>query len=178
MKLASEPAITLAMRSNCDSMAILDMINSIYAVEEAKLWKDGHLRTTLTFINDSIQKNEILIATLNDELVGVVHTKLLESQLGWFGMLVVPNNLRGVGIASALYKACERRMQHLGCTRMQCEVLIPEKLVIPMKRTLQKWYKRLGYRLNSRCPFTNLYPSALGDLKRSCYLEIYIKELI
>lgn len=169
--------IDQATIKNSDPKAITDLINHVYAVEEAPVWKDGHLRTSEAFINGSIEKAEIITALLDNKLVGVVHTKQINADLGWFGMLVVPDNLRGNGIASALYKASEKLMLELGCIRMQCEVLIPEEPVIPMKQELQDWYARLGYKLDSSCPMTDLYPRVKDDLTMACELEIYLKDL-
>ncbi|MFT4523917.1 MAG: GNAT superfamily N-acetyltransferase [Bacteroidia bacterium] len=169
--------IDQATLNNSDSKAIADLINDVYAVEEAPVWKDGHLRTSEAFIIRSIEKGEIISAYLDGYLVGVVHTKQLDPSLGWFGMLVVPANLRGKGIASSLYKASEKLMLELGCVKMQCEVLIPEESVIPMKQALQNWYARLEYKLDSSCTMTDLYPHAKNDLKMACDLEIYLKDL-
>ena len=177
MKNSKNLKIHLATLCNCNPKAISNLINEVYALEEAPVWKVGHLRTTEDFIQKSIQKEEIIVAEISGELAGIVHTKQLDSTLGWFGMLVVPVSLRGNGIASSLYNASEKRMLELGCAKMQCEVLIPEESVIPMKQTLQNWYARLGYQLDSSCPMTDLYPLAKNTLKMACDLEIYLKNL-
>lgn len=157
--------------------SIAKLINEVYAIEEAPVWKNGHLRTSESFIRSCIVKGEIIVAFLNEKLAGVVHTKQIDPELGWFGMLVVPDDLRGNGIASILYDASEKLMLELGCSKMQCEVLIPEQPVIPMKTTLQNWYARLGFKLDSSCPMTDLYPRAKASLKMGCDLEIYLKDL-
>jgi GNAT superfamily N-acetyltransferase len=177
LKISKDIKIEVAKLCNSNPEAISNLINEVYAIEEAPVWKVGHLRTNEDFIQKSIQKEEIIVAEIAGELAGIVHTKQLDCTLGWFGMLVVPASLRGNGIASSLYNASEKRMLELGCAKMQCEVLIPEESVIPMKQTLQNWYARLGYQLDSSCPITNLYPLAKNTLKMACDLEIYLKNL-
>ena len=169
--------IKRATLENSTPKAIAHLINQVYSIEEAPVWKEGHLRTSEAFIIRAIEKNEIITAFLNGALAGVVHTKQLNSDLGWFGMLVVPDKLRRNGIAYKLYLASESLMMELGCTKMQCEVLVPEKPVIPMKKALQNWYARLGYTIDSSRPMTDLYPRVKDDLTMACELEIYLKDL-
>ena len=142
----------LATADNCDHEEVTNLINSVYEVDEEPVWVKGHYRTDLAQISEFIDGGEIIIATLNKEVVGAIHTKVIDGQTGWFGMLGVQAEFRGSGIASQLYEDSENLMQLKGCTKMQCEILIPEKPVIPSKPQLQSWYGRLGFKLSHSVP--------------------------
>ena len=173
-----EPKTFLATIDNCNSQEVTELINNVYEVDEEPVWIKGHYRTNLKQIQQFIVDGEIIVAVVNGEVIGAIHTKLIDEETGWFGMLGVKEEFRGSGIASQLYEDSENLMQEKGCNRMQCEILIPEQPVIPSKPQLQSWYGRLGFNLDHSVPMEKMYPHAVQDLKMPCVLEVYSKSLV
>jgi GNAT superfamily N-acetyltransferase len=172
-----KPLIKVATLQTSSSKEITALINTVYAVEEANVWEEGHLRVSEESITESILNGEIITAHIKGDLVAAVQTKIIAEQTGWFGMLVVAQDYRKRGLAQQLYQVCENLMIGAGCKQMQCEVLIPERPVLPLKNVLKLWYGKLGYRKTSSCSVIDMYPKAKQSLLMDCDLEIYTKSL-
>lgn len=170
-------AYDIATPKEGNAKQIAALVNDVYDVAEKEFWIEGHKRTDSEQIGRLIEQGKIMTASIDGKIIGVVQVRKFDEHIGWFGMLATDRNHRGKGIGLGLLHRAEALMKNLGCTTMQCEVLVPETGMIEEKEILAGWYKRNGYRLISSGNFEKLYPKAVPDLKMSCKLDLYLKEL-
>ena len=76
---------------------LTDLVNRVYAVAEAGLWRDGATRTTEPELAALIAAGQIAVARLRGRVVGVVRVQQLGGGEGEFGMLVAAPEQRGTG---------------------------------------------------------------------------------
>ena len=56
---------------------LTSMINQVFLVAEAEIWKENHQRIDRRMLAEMIKKREIMVAEVNNILAACVHIKLL-----------------------------------------------------------------------------------------------------
>lgn len=158
-----------------DELATL--VNEVYAAAEQGLWADGTPRTTPTELADLVEAGQIVVARVNQRVVGVMRLQRLEPRVGEFGMLAAHPAHRGQGVGRELVRFAERWAREQGCTAMQLEVIVPRLWTHPSKEFLHAWYTRIGYRAVGTGQFEEHYPHLAPLLATPCDFVIYRKDL-
>jgi len=158
---------------------IAELINQVYLRTESDFWPNNGLyeRTNPIKLTQYIKNNELIIATIADEIVGAVHVYPLENDHCGFGMFVASRKKRGLGVGTSLMKRVENWALANNYKTIQLELLKPKAYIHPEKEFLNKWYTKLGYTLINKIPYGDLYPEQAHLLKIPCDFEIYQKKL-
>jgi GNAT superfamily N-acetyltransferase len=160
-----------------DVAAITQLINEVYAIGEAGLWRDGARRTSAAEIARNIDDGQLAAAWLDGELVGCVRLRVIDEQTAEFGMLSAKPLRQGIGIGRALVGFAESRACDLGFARMQLELIKPRAWSHPAKELLHAWYSRLGYQQVRSDDFAAIEPSVKPMLATPCDFVVYWKTL-
>jgi GNAT superfamily N-acetyltransferase len=75
---------------------------------ESGMWRRKGTRTNLAEVERLLRAQALILAEIDDVLVGSVNVNLKSDGVGEFGMLVADRRYRGEGIGSALVKHAER----------------------------------------------------------------------
>jgi ubiquinone/menaquinone biosynthesis C-methylase UbiE/GNAT superfamily N-acetyltransferase len=170
----------LASAASADASLVgrlANLVNRVYAVAEDGLWIEGATRTTVREIRDLIAQGEIAVATIARDLAGCVRIRELDGVRGEFGMLAVAPSRRGRGIGGALVRFAEQRSRKRGHRTIELELLVPRGWVHPSKRSLDEWYRRIGYRVARTGKIDDAYPQLAPLLATPCDFVIYEKPL-
>ncbi|KAK1753581.1 hypothetical protein QBC47DRAFT_403923 [Echria macrotheca] len=142
---------------------IVDLVNTVYTAAEAGLFGEGYRRTHEDEIRRFLGDGELVLAlaslgsfdgTIEDEVVGCIRLRFSKEDgvgVGEFGM----GDVR----------------------RVRCELLVSVEFEHEVKRWLQGWYERLGYRVVRRVDFGGEYPGLAGHLITKAELRIFEKVL-
>ena len=173
--------VALLDPARADDGALADelaaLVNLVYATSEDGLWRDGAARTNAGEVAALIGAGEIAVAWLGDRVAGAVRIRALTDATGEFGMLAASPELRGIGIGSALVAFAERRCADRGLRTMQLELLVPRRFAHPSKVRLDRWYRRLGYRVLRSVAPHELEPRLASFLATPCEFLVYEKPL-
>ena len=153
------------------------LINEVYEVAEAGLWRDGATRTTTSELAELIRAEEIAVATVHGQIVGSVRVQDVADDTSEFGMLVAAPDQRGTGVGRALVAFAEQRDRERGRRAMQLELLLPREWQHPTKEFLEAWYGRRGYRLIRTGRLDDAYPQLAPLLATPCDFAVYEKSL-
>jgi GNAT superfamily N-acetyltransferase len=156
---------------------IAHLANEVYAVAEEGLWAEGATRTTPDEVARLTRAGEVVVATLNGELVGCVRVQRLDGDTGEFGMLAADPAHRGIGVGRELLRFAERKCRAAGLSTMQLELLVPRGWTHPAKERLDAWYTRLGYRVARTGTIDEAYPDLAPLLATPCDFVIYRRRL-
>lgn len=176
----AEVAVHIASSSYFDDIRLdelCQLINQVYTTSEGEFWKEGHLRTDVEHLAQLIAAGELLIAIIDDVVVGCVEFRMQTGSTGIFQMLVTDPNYRGRGIASKMVTELEQLLIQKGAKRLRLELLVPLGWEHGDKQMLHDWYTRIGFRKQRVIPFESMYPSAKEDLVAPCEFVVYIKLL-
>lgn len=153
------------------------LINEAYAQSEAGLWVDDAPRTSVSEVAGLIAAGEIVVARLDDRIVGSVRVQSMSSTLGEFGMLVAAPHLKGAGVGRQLLEYVEQWAAQKGFVELQLEVLTPREWVHPSKEFLRQWYTRVGFEQVRLDRFEYAYPALAAQLATECDFVVYRKRL-
>ena len=158
---------------------ISKLINQVYLLTEKDFWPhDGQYeRTNDDEIAEFIKNNELIIATISNEIVGAVHVYHLEENVCGFGMLVSSPEKRGIGVGSTLMKSIEDWAKINHYKTIQLELLKQIEYKHPDKEFLTSWYTLLGYKYITKTTYLDLYPKQASLLQVPCNFEIYQKNI-
>lgn len=156
---------------------VISLINRVYAEAEHGMWKEGFQRAQIEEVKQYIANQNLIFAFKGDRLVGSVFVTCLNETLGEFGMLVCDPCERHQGIGRSLIAAAEARCAHLGCERMQLELLYPRDWPQKTKEILKVWYPKLGYVKGPEEDFNKMYPQLAPVLATDCVFSTYTKSL-
>jgi len=159
------------------SARLAELINEVYAVAEEGLWLDGTQRTTPDEVAGFVRDGEIVVARVDDEVVGCLRLQRLDERTSEFGMLAADPARRGLGIGRELVRFAERTSHEQGRGTMQLEVLVPREWTHPSKKFLTEWYTRIGYRVTRTGTIDEDYPHLAPLLATPCDFVIYHKNL-
>ncbi|MFF3226039.1 GNAT family N-acetyltransferase [Nocardia suismassiliense] len=155
---------------------LTDLVNQVYEVAEAGMWRDGASRTTTSELAGLITDGHVAVARDEDDrIVGAVCIQQLADGIGEFGMLVCAPAQRGAGIGSALVDFAERHCVDQGARTVQLELLVPRSWAHPVKEFLHGWYLRLGYVLERKGELEESYPHLVPLLATPCDFLIFHK---
>jgi GNAT superfamily N-acetyltransferase len=172
-----EPLAAAAAHDAGLMSAIADLVNRVYEDSERGLWADGEARTGVDEVVKLVRAGELVIATHDSRLTGVVRVQQLDGDTAEFAMLAADPDLRGQGIGRGLVRYAEDAARARGHRYMQLELLVPRDWVLDSKEFLAAWYDRLGYRLQRVGRFEEFYPEAAPLLATPADFRIYSKTL-
>ncbi|MEO9533209.1 MAG: GNAT family N-acetyltransferase [Crocinitomicaceae bacterium] len=124
---------------------LYQIIIDAYAQTEKEVWGENYVRVSKVKFQELVDKGEVLVAFLNNEIVGGVHCLKLEDNAYSFSLLGADFNHSGKGIGKALIKAVEQVAYTNGASEIRIEVLRAENIEVESKIILANWYERLGY---------------------------------
>jgi GNAT superfamily N-acetyltransferase len=154
------------------------LVNAVYEVAEAGLWREGAKRTTVAELADEIRAGEIVVATRNGDVAGCVRVHDVDEDTSEFGILVSAPEERNTGVGRALLDHIEARARERGQRAMQLELLVPREWTHPMKEFLKEWYGRRGYELVALRAMDVAYPHLAPLLATPCDLQVREKRLV
>jgi len=96
-------------------------------------------RTSLENIQELMQHDTFFVAEQDAEIVGAVFARI-SGTTGYFGMLSVAQELRGVGLGRRLRETAEQFCKQRGCTEMTLTTGAFRTELIP-------YYEHAGYRI-------------------------------
>ena len=137
---------------------LFNIIRVAYAETEKEVWGEGYVRVSRSTLQQHITDDQILIAMIDDEIVGGV--RCYEKQPGcWtFGLLGAAFEHKGKGIGRALIAEAEDKARSAGATEMSIEVLRAKDIDTDFKVNLANWYQRLGYEYTGQIDVMSVYP--------------------
>jgi GNAT superfamily N-acetyltransferase len=178
--MSAQPDLELlpASAAHDDTLAaqIAQLANDVYADAERGMWQPGVPRTTPEDVARAIGAGEIMIARLDDRVVGVVRTRVADG-VGWRGMLAVHDDVRGTGVGRMLVDATEQMARDAGAEAMQVEILSPADDGNAYKREHARRSQRLGYRHVRDTDLRELDAELATLLAVPCVLRVYRRDL-
>lgn len=150
------------------------LINEVYAASEEGLWLGDAQRTTVDEVAGLIRDGQIVVARVDDEIVGCLRLQQLDDATSEFGMLAADPARRGLGIGRELVRFAEATARG---SVMQLEVLVPREWTHPSKKFLTEWYTRIGYRVTRTGTIDEDYPHLAPLLATPCDFVVYHKDL-
>jgi len=157
---------------------LADLVNDVYLVAEAGLWREGTRRTSRADTAELIAARQIAVAREPEgAIVGLVHVHPVADDADGLGMLVADPERRGVGIGRALVAFAEQHSRERGRRAMHLELLVPREWSHPAKDLLSSWYGRIGYRVVSVGVMDDSYPDLAPLLATPCDLQLREKPL-
>lgn len=116
-----------------------------YEVTEIEIWGENYVRMSLEEFTSLVEQGEIILAQIDNEIVGSIHVYPLSEDTFAFGLLSADFNKKGLGIGRALIASAEEHARSKGAQKMALEILKPRDFEVPVKNVLRDWYERLGY---------------------------------
>lgn len=186
----TKAGIAYAPASAVENEAIIshvtELVNTIYAAEEAGFWKDGFIRTSTDEIRQFIRDGELALAwrpgatpdhSPPTNIMGCIRSQLLDPRTGEFGLLVCDPAARGSGIGRDLLRFVEENIKRRGGQVMRLELLVGDGWVHPLKERLGKWYERAGYKLVRTGSIEEAFPRLVPMIAGPSLFRIYEKTL-
>lgn len=137
----------------------------VYAVTEVDIWGHDYQRMDLAEFTEIINKEELLVAKFNGQLVGCLHLYRLTDFVFSFGLLSVDFNFKGKGIGRELIQFAEEIARKNKGESMEIEVLRAKHQELEFKQILDQWYQRLGYELIQTVDFLERKPDKVEKSK-------------
>ena len=154
------------------------LINQAYFESEADFWNKSMERTNVKQIQQIFQNKAMLIAMLDDHVVGCVNVNRLSKNVAEFNMLSTAQAYRGLGVGKKLVGAAENWAIEQGCHYMQLRVLSPRGQKHAHKDFLKDWYQKLGYIFQRVERLEELYPMLAADFNGQGDFFVYQKKLV
>lgn len=159
------PAVSPSVRraERADVPALARLINECYAVEA--FFVDGD-RTSERELLELSRVGHFLVLDRRGGrggLAAAIYVRI-EGDRGYFGMLSVAPDLRGLGLGRRLVGVAEALCTALGCTAMELQV-------VNLREELGPWYRSLGYEEKGTAPFDSPL------VKRPCHFVKMSKPL-
>ncbi len=156
---------------------ITDMINAVYEIAEAGMWKAGTPRLIPSETAELISKEEIFAARLGAQIVGSVRIRRVDENTFEFGILVCRLEFQGQGIGQTLVEFAEDFSRRSGGEYMQSELLFPKIWQQKSKIVLKSWYERMGYKIIRNGNFDLENGRHAGCLVEPCNFVIFQRTL-
>lgn len=169
---AEASADTQLMRS------ITDLVNRVYAEAEDGQWLPGTTRTDIEEITEFTRAGQLVVAWLDDAVVGSIRVQYFDARTAETGMLVADPEHRGKGIGRELRRFVIDVLKDQGIETLQIELLVPREWKQPSKDFMAGWNERSGYRVVRRGAFEDQYPHLAPRLATPCDFIIYHKSLV
>jgi ribosomal protein S18 acetylase RimI-like enzyme len=163
---APAPAIATSVRcaGPDDVPALLALINEAYEVE--RFFVDGD-RTDEEELADLQRVGHFLVLDRADHagLAAAVFVRIA-GERGYFGMLSVAPDLRGLGLGRRLVAVAEAMCEAAGCRAVDLQI-------VNLREELGPWYRSLGYHEVGTAPFGQ----PTRDASRPCFFIKMSKSL-
>jgi GNAT superfamily N-acetyltransferase len=156
---------------------LADLINRVYDAAESGMWKRRGVRTTPEKVRELLKTKRLILAELDDEIVGSVNVNLLDDAVAEFGMLVADPDRRGLGIGTMLVHSAEEWARSMNRRTMRLELLTPRSWSHPSKEFLKAWYSRIGYEPQFTEPLEKTHPELVRELATDCDFTVWHKRL-
>jgi GNAT superfamily N-acetyltransferase len=159
---AAVPTSASVRRAGSDDLSeLVALINEAYAIEE--FFVEGP-RTDEDEVRAMMEVGHFLVLDRGDSvgLAGAVYVRV-DGHRGYFGMLSVAPDLRGLGIGRRLVGVAEALCTALGCTDMDLRI-------VNVREELGPWYRSLGYAEVGTAPYDH-------PAKRPCHFVNMSKAL-
>jgi len=156
---------------------LTNLINDVYDDAESGMWKRKGTRTQPAEVEQLLRERALILAMIDDTLVGSVNVRLMPNGVGEFGMLVADRQYRGEGIGSALVEHAEKWARENACHTMRLELLTPRHWTHPSKEFLRQWYTRIGYKPQFVEPLESMHPELMPELATECDFTVWLKPL-
>jgi len=148
-----------------------------YALTEVEVWGENYVRITFDEYNELIEKDEVLMALWNNEVVGGIHYYERRAGVYSFSLLCADFDKNGLGIGRALIEAVERDAKAHGAHLIELEILRPKGMDVPFKIRISDWYKRLGFVYTHSQNFAEIRPDKAVNLVNPSDFDYYQKAL-
>ena len=180
MKGAEKIMIRFPVESDLETgniKRLSDLINEVYDEAESGMWKRKGTRTNPAKVESLLSAQALILAEIDDVIIGSVNVNLLGDGVGEFGMLVVDHKFRGRGIGLMLIEYAEKWACEQDCHTMRLEILTPRNWSHPSKEFLKKWYPSMGYVPHTTEQFELMYPELVLELATECDFTVWHKSL-
>lgn len=140
-----------------DIPALTRLVNECYAIEA--FFVDGDRTDEAEIANLAANGNFLVLDRLGGgaapSLAAAVYVRT-DGDRGYFGMLSVASDLRGLGLGRRLVGVAEAMGSALGCSAMDLQI-------VNLREELGPWYRSLGYHEIGTAPYDH------RDAKRPCH---------
>jgi GNAT superfamily N-acetyltransferase len=109
------------------------------------VWGENYVRVSITDFLKYIDAQEVIVARLDDVIVGGIRVFKLEEGVWSFSLLGAALSASGKGVGRSLIQAAEGLAISKGAQSMRIEVLRADNISVESKVILHNWYERLGY---------------------------------
>ena len=172
IQLANETNVTLENRKQ-----LHEILRIAYALTEIEVWGENYVRITFEEYDELIDKGEILIAYLENQVVGGIHFYERKKGLYSFSLLCADFDKSGLGIGRALVDWVEAEALKNEATAIQLEILRPKGIEVPFKKQISDWYQRMGYNYTGSQNFAEVKPVKARNLINPSDFDYYLKTL-
>lgn len=124
---------------------LYDIIIDAYARTEKEVWGENYIRISKADFQHHIDAEEIIIARIEEEIVGGIRVFQLGEGIWSFSLLGAARTASGKGVGRSLIQAAEGVAKAHGAEIMRIEVLRADNISVESKVILHNWYERLGY---------------------------------
>ena len=105
-------------------------------LETAKIWDPTVREHVLSW---KLQNEEIIVAELEDSIVGYLRLDYMWSKIPYIGLLIVKSELRSQGIGGQLLAFAEQVLKEQKVERLYSSSVVNETKA-------QAWHRRMGFR--------------------------------
>jgi len=153
------------------------IIIKAYADTESEMWGENYIRVSEKLFRHFIEKDEILVAFLDEEVVGGLRYYEADPGVFSFGLFGADFAKSRMGIGRALIERVEEEAKKRGANKIKIEILRPQVFDIPIKKILADWYQRLGYKYTHTTDFEVEFPERSNGILVPCNFDYYSKLL-
>ncbi|MDG1333364.1 MAG: GNAT family N-acetyltransferase [Crocinitomicaceae bacterium] len=156
---------------------LFEIMRDAYARTEIEIWGKNYLRMPQNEYETLINEGRIIGAILDNQIVGSIYSRNIDTDTSTFGLLAVHRDFGGLGIGTALVEAVEDRAKIEGSKYMSLEILRPRDFKVPIKDRLRNWYEAMEYAFTHHENFQDRRPDRAKDLKVPSVFDCYRKKL-
>lgn len=143
----SRDSLTFSLATAADAEALAGLVNAAYrGTKGERGWtSEAHLlggqRIDPSMVADLLQEPDsgIILLHIARRLKGCVHVKRLSPTHAYLGLFAIRPDSQGLGLGGRLMAYAER------WARDRWRISVIEITVIPLRRELVAWYRRLAY---------------------------------
>ncbi len=137
--MQSDLAISVRLASIEDAVAVTELVNRAYAVEDFFVTGD---RTNVAEIRELIERGSFIVLGHSAGLAAAVYFE----RSGYFGMLSVDPDFQNHGLGTRLVRIVEALSEAAGCHSVTLRV-------VNLREGLCRWYRSLGYTEHATSPY-------------------------
>ena len=160
-----------------DFSKLYGIIIKAYADTEDQLWGKNYVRVSQADFREYIAKDQVLVAYLEDEVVGGLRYYETEPGIFSFGLFGADFSKSRLGIGRALIERVEEEAGKKGASKIRIQILVPRNFELPVKTILAAWYQRLGYVYTHTTHFEVEFPDHARGIIVPCNFDYYCKVL-